>query len=561
MCGRLVATDLREYPIDQLSTGIYAHHNARVHDNKELVTGFRTKYWCSQDEEQKKKAKPSQKPDAKHRDNLGMTRFKCGSRLTISCNSGGDKIAVECTLHISLVHHEQHVHYYDVTMPPGAAVMVRENVEWATPADLVTKVQSMYPSVTRAQIHTAWSRMSEMFWRREDKQLPSALKLLTEFPDDVDIFHPVGVPEGVEILCFGMKKIAGPLKGKIVEVALDATCELNSLPRPSPMTHRHTDNTNSSHLELYCMLAEHDNAGFPLTYCLLSTASSIELGKRKLALTAWAKCVRDTYAVYPEFAHVDKDMAEIATLKALWVLKVVLCWWHLRCAVRQRLAAAKLLTTPYDGPRARWEFSFIDADSFKPRVRPDRREYEGGFLEEQEVTPPTKTLNPSWLTVRLPNPTPLGNTQLIRSEPVVSPVHELYSEPRLILHIPPLSKIAVTTRGNEADSDVEMTEVDKGEEREWRVFCPPELRSHVVDMMERHYCAHPSISGYSHPSPEGIKYWAVEQIYQYCLKHDLPELWAYLWENWYRAGRWELWACSAHPTIPRLKTTMICESQ
>jgi hypothetical protein len=94
-----------------------------------------------------------------------------------------------------------------------------------------------------------------------------------------------------------------------------------------------------------------------------------------------------------------------------------------------------------------------------------------------------------------------------------------------------------------------------------RTFCPSELRETIVDMMERHYCAHPLIPGYSHPSARGIREWAVKQIYDFCIEHDLREAWAYLWENWYRMDRWKLWARSVHEDVPRLKTTMILESQ
>ena len=48
--------------------------------------------------------------------------------------------------------------------------------------------------------------------------------LLKELGDKVDIFEPHHIPEGVEILAWGMKKIAKPLTGKIVEVGMDATC-------------------------------------------------------------------------------------------------------------------------------------------------------------------------------------------------------------------------------------------------------------------------------------------------------------------------------------------------
>jgi adenylate cyclase len=80
-------------------------------------------------------------------------------------------------------------------------------------------------------------------------------------------------------------------------------------------------------------------------------------------------------------------------------------------------------------------------------------------------------------------------------------------------------------------------------------------------MMEQHYCAHPLIPGYSAPTPAGIKEWAVKEIYTFCVENDLREAWAYLWENWYQKGRWELWARSVYEEIAVLKMTMILESQ
>ncbi|KAG6857900.1 hypothetical protein C0991_004334, partial [Blastosporella zonata] len=107
----------------------------------------------------------------------------------------------------------------------GALSIVRENVEWLTPVSMVGKVQAAFPEVTAQQVYTVWSQMSQLYWRRDDLQLPSAAKLLAEYPEDVDVFSPVDVPDDVEILCWGMKKIAAPLKGKIFEVGLDATCK------------------------------------------------------------------------------------------------------------------------------------------------------------------------------------------------------------------------------------------------------------------------------------------------------------------------------------------------
>jgi hypothetical protein len=103
--------------------------------------------------------------------------------------------------------------------------MIEAHLEWLTPSAMVTKVQSIYPQVTALQIHTAWREMSQVYWRRDNLQLPSALKLLREYDDDVDIFEPVDIPEGVEMLAWGMKRVASLLRGKIVEVGMDATCK------------------------------------------------------------------------------------------------------------------------------------------------------------------------------------------------------------------------------------------------------------------------------------------------------------------------------------------------
>jgi hypothetical protein len=133
----------------------------------------------------------------------------------------------DSTYHITvnLQHHIKHVLYVDVGMPPEALQTIQEQAEWSTPAAMATKLQSTYPQVTTMQINAAWRKLSQQYCRRDKMQLPSAKKLLGKYEDDVDIFKPVGVPEGVKILAWGMKRIAGPLRGKVVEIGIDATCE------------------------------------------------------------------------------------------------------------------------------------------------------------------------------------------------------------------------------------------------------------------------------------------------------------------------------------------------
>ena len=123
--------------------------------------------------------------------------------------------------------------------------------------------------------------------------------------------------------------------------------------------------------------------------------------------------------------------------------------------------------------------------------------------------------------------------------------------PRLTITLRPM-----TTNNNMVDT---QSKIEQGNLRQ--TFCSLEFCTDIVDMMEWHLCTHPLIPGYSTPSPEGIKEWAVKQMYEFCVEHDLHEVWAYLWENWYLHGRWELWAWCMDDKIPHLKTTMMVEAQ
>ncbi|KAF8879755.1 hypothetical protein CPB84DRAFT_1714242, partial [Gymnopilus junonius] len=227
-----------------------------------------------------------------------------------------------------------------------------------------------------------------------------------------------------------------------------------------------------------------------------------------------------------------------------------LCWWHQCEAVKRRLKGA-LPTSVYNVRRARREFPFIDP-GFKPHGRADPKDSEGSVPgeirepESEEETLAHTSGDPNAIRIRIPaQPIP-------PQSPELSPAcNDL---PTLTIRIPALSNVRGTEPTSDDESDKEIT-------NERRTFCPLELRAGVVDLMECHFCAHPFIPGYSAPTPEGIKAWAVKQAYEFCVHHELPNLWAYLWENWYRRGRWELWARCGNPeAIPRLKTTMIVEA-
>jgi hypothetical protein len=153
-----------------------------------------------------------------------MKRFPCRSSLGITYQTGARYGTTIGRVLIRLEQHSSHVEYFDVTMPEEALAMIHEHIEWLSPVAMVTKIRTHFPDVTAKQVHTAWTKFSEPHWRKDDDQMLSAEMLLEEFEEDVDLFQPEDLPEGVEILCWGMKRIARPLEGKTVEIGVDATC-------------------------------------------------------------------------------------------------------------------------------------------------------------------------------------------------------------------------------------------------------------------------------------------------------------------------------------------------
>ena len=288
--------------------------------------------------------------------------------------------------------------------------------------------------------------------------------------------------------------------------------------------------------------------------------------------------LRSEYGIVPRFVHTDKDMAEIGASRRVWPeAKHQLCWWHQREAIRKRLKG-NLHTSAYNAQRANQEHAFIRT-TFKPYGRIDPKDSEGGVPgetcervvhEKNENTVPVTSDDPNSIKIRIRIAHLTSSSQFNQkarndaSEPTPATQPEALgvsacstNATKLTIRIPVPSTVREANLHNENEPDADE-EITAGR----HTFCPIEHRDTIVEIMERHFCTHPLIPGYSAPTPEGIKAWAVKQSYEFCILHDLPNLWAYLWENWYRRGRWELWARSANPReIPRLKTTMFVEGQ
>jgi hypothetical protein len=214
-------------------------------------------------------------------------------------------------------------------------------------------------------------------------------------------------------------------------------------------------------------MGEFDNAGFPITYCLLSTANSIHIAKRASALSIWLREVRSRYQLENiKFVHCDKDMTEIKAVKEVFKgVKIQLCRWHMDRALRQRLGQSKLETTPYRPLRAHQQFNFIDP-KFAPPGAPDPEEYEGGMPDEPDNIDSATGESFSAGTI------------------VIPPSQAPPPPPRLTIRLPA--------------RDPGVSEPEK------RIFCPSEHRQHILALTDHHLCAHPLIPGYCAPHAPAI---------------------------------------------------------
>ena len=77
-----------------------------VHDNHPLKGGHTTWFWCSQDKAWKKAPKPSEKPNTKHCNHVGMKWYPCQSTLLVKYKRNKNGMQ---DIFIWLQHHVSHV--------------------------------------------------------------------------------------------------------------------------------------------------------------------------------------------------------------------------------------------------------------------------------------------------------------------------------------------------------------------------------------------------------------------------------------------------------------------
>jgi hypothetical protein len=100
---------------------------------------------------------------------------------------------------------------------------------------------------------------------------------------------------------------------------------------------------------------------------------------------------------------------------------------------------------------------------------------------------------------------------------------------------------------------------EKTSKSRYYVFCPAPHRRQLLKLFTRHFCQHPLLFerlDSKKLTAKEIRDGAVHEMYSFCEKRGLREVWAYFWNNWYQASHWKLWARSSSPYLSRQRTTM-----
>lgn len=125
-------------------------------------------------------------------------------------------------------------------------------------------------------------------------------------------------------------------------------------------------------MELYCVQAEVNGAGFPLAYLFLENNGKCGEGIRTTVIQTFLTKLREE-GIQPEFLLTDKDFAQINASRFTWHgVKIQLCKWHIKRAVMTRLASDKTTRNSSFNPLsefgARFPFDgIVQAPKFCPK--------------------------------------------------------------------------------------------------------------------------------------------------------------------------------------------------
>ncbi|KAE8257455.1 hypothetical protein A4X13_0g2356 [Tilletia indica] len=319
-------------------------------------------YHCAQDS----RIQASSTSTGKRTPADNMSAHECDSRLVLVLKSVSKIVNIR-------LDHIPHQPYCDRSMPPEVIEFIEARLD-STPGqiyqDLIcsTEMREMAQAVTQKQVWYWWRAGTSSSWQlspdpfesmtkalegtmlgRDDGPEQGALAIASFCTTSPALSSASGARSpstfvlGQEIWkegrCCGFANYAvgliAALRERTVEISLDATYGTN----------------NSGH-DLFGVLAELDGTGVPLMYLFMDTKDMLGDGRKIEILTA-SLAILNGMGIDPTFVGCDKDTAEIAAIKAVWPrAKVQLCYWHVRRALRSKLASGKKTGTntyqPFD---------------------------------------------------------------------------------------------------------------------------------------------------------------------------------------------------------------------
>ena len=125
-----------------------------------------------------------------------------------------------------------------------------------------------------------------------------------------------------------------------------------------------------------------------------------------------------------------------------------------------------------------------------------------------------------------------------------------------------LDQVNKLVDGNEQDSedgpDYMFDEDETTSSHPEYVFCPAPHRKQILHLFTKHFCQH-LIFPERHEkglSATEIRRALVFEMYEFCEKRGLREVWGYMWACWHSPKMWNLWERSRSTYLSQLRTTM-----
>ncbi|KAJ9106406.1 hypothetical protein QFC21_001552 [Naganishia friedmannii] len=460
------------------------------------VLSFR--YHCAQDVVHKKSRIDEEQ--RKRKRNF-MPRWDCHGQITIRIDRRDMS-----RVFLKYVHSQDHTTYTDIVLPKDAVDYISANTD-RTPSEIHAELRRKYAAAdkpvhfTQKQVHARWTRENERVWKLDPDELTSA-SLVMQRHRESDRIDLITLPTitGVQAFAFAVRDVLEQRGPFIHEVGMDSTWK-----------------TNGMGFELYAFVAEANGVALPLLFMFVKTGPKAPKDSKTAIIGACLLHIKER-CVNIKFALSDKDASEInAIRKALPSSRHQLCYWHVIKYLKDRLAENK-----------------------KPRKYRPRKAH--------SICPDVRA---NW------GPIVLGDDEQSDEEDDSSddeedarPASGVWDEAEEVTLHSVYSRVQERERLKRANRATD--------------FCPLVHRGHIVAMHRTIMCMHPSIpSGLHnnrHLSAAEIYSWAVREMHEYCFNNDLVFAWAYLWNQWYQPKQWKLWARSASPLIPRIRTTMMVES-